>query len=146
LALNKIQRDKAWLNKDLTPTQEFAELIEDLIQEFLDMATNAQLISTRPNTTGITSVYTALAANNGGRGTTITQFMATEPAGAATYSVYIGSSATDSTKVISSRTAAADGDSPPSIINQLVKPGESIFVKASAGNTIVFYASGTERR
>jgi len=146
LALNKIQRDKAWLNKDLTPTQEFAELIEDLIQEFLDMATNAQLISTRPSTTSITSVYTALAANNGGRGTTITQFMATEPAGIATYSVFIGSSATDSTKVISSRAAAADGDSPPSIINQLVKPGESIFVQASAIDKIVFYASGTERR
>ena len=146
MALNKIQRDKAWLNKDLTPTQEFAELIEDLIQEFLDMATNAQLISVRPSTTGITSVYTSPASNNGGRGTTITQFMATEPAGTATYSVFIGSSATDSTKVISSRTAAADGDSPPSIINQLVKPGESIFVQASAIDKIVFYASGTERR
>ena len=146
MALNKIQRDKAWLNKNLTPTQEFAELIEDLIQEFLDMATNAQLISTRPSSTAITSVYTALAANNGGRGTTITQFMATDPAGTATYSVYIGSAATASNKVISSRTADIDGDSPPSIINQLVKPGESIFVEASAGNTIVFYASGTERR
>jgi len=140
LALNKIQRDKAWLNKDGTPTQEFAELIDDLLQEFADMATNAQLISVRP------SQYTALGSTQGGRGTTITQFMATEPAGSATYSVYIGTSATDSTKVISSRTADIDGDSPPSIINQLVKPGESIFLEASAGNTIVFYVSGTERR
>ncbi len=80
MALNKIQRGKAWLNKDLTPTQEFAELIEDLIQEFLDMATNAQLISVRPSNTSANSVYTALSSNNGGRGTTITQFMATEPA------------------------------------------------------------------
>ena len=146
MALNKILRSQAWVNKDGTPTQEFAEIIDDLIQEFADMATNAQLISARPSSTAITSVYTALAANNGGRGTTITQFMATEPAGTATYSVFIGSSATDSTKVISSRTAAADGDSPPSIINQLVKPGESIFVQASAIDKIVFYASGTESR
>ena len=146
MALNKIQRNKAWFNKDLTPTQEFAELIDDLIQEFADMATNAQLISVRPSYTSATGQYTALASNNGGRGTTITQFMATDPAGTATYSVYIGTSATASTKVISSRTAGIDGDSPPSIINQLVKPGDSIFLEASAGNTIVFYVSGTERR
>ena len=146
MALNKIQRDKAWLNKDGTPTQEFAELIDDLLQEFADMATNAQLISVRPSDTSATAQYTALNSNQGGRGTTITQFMATEPAGSATYSVYIGTSATDLTKVISSRTAAIDGDSPPSIINQLVKPGESIFLEASAGNKIVFYVSGTERR
>ncbi len=146
MALNKIQRDKAWLNKDGTPTQEFAELIDDLLQEFADMATNAQLISVRPSDTSATAQYTAPESTQGGRGTTITQFMATEPAGSATYSVYIGTSATDSTKVISSRTAAIDGDSPPSIINQLVKPGESIFLEASAGNKIVFYVSGTERR
>ncbi len=146
MALNKIQRDKAWLNKDGTPTQEFAELIDDLLQEFADMATNAQLISVRPSDTSATAQYTAPESTQGGRGTTITQFMATEPAGSATYSVYIGTSATDLTKVISSRTAAIDGDSPPSIINQLVKPGESIFLQASAGNKIVFYVSGTERR
>lgn len=140
-----MQRAKAWLNKDLTPTQEFAELIEDLIQEFLDMATNALLFSTRPSGTSPTSVYTAVSANQGGRGTTITQFMATEPAGTATYSVYIGTSATASNKIISSRTADIDGDTPTSIINQLIKPGDSVFVEASAGNTIVFYASGTER-
>ena len=146
MALNKMQRDKAWFNKNLTPTQEFAELIDDLIQEFADMATNAQLISVRPSDTSATVQYTAPDSTQGGRGTTITQFMATEPAGTATYSVYIGTSATDSTKVISSRTAAIDGDSPTSIINQLVKPGDSIFLQASAGNTIVFYVSGTERR
>ena len=146
MALDKIQRDKAWLNKDGTPTQEFAELIDDLLQEFADMATNAQLISVRPSDTSATAQYTAPESTQGGRGTTITQFMATEPAGSATYSVYIGTSATDSTKVISSRTAAIDGDSPPSIINQLVKPGESIFLEASSGNKIVFYVSGTERR
>jgi len=141
-----MQRDKAWLNKDLTPTQEFAELIEDLIQEFLDMATNAQLISVRPTTTSATAQYTAPTSAQGGRGSTITQFMATDPAGAATYSVYIGATATASTKIISSRTAAIDGDSPTSIINQLVKPGESIFLEASSANVIVFYVSGTERR
>ena len=146
MALNKILRSQAWVNKDGTPTQEFAELIDDLIQEFADMATNAQLISVSPSDTSATAQYTAPASKDGGRGTIITQFMATEPAGLATYSVYIGSSATDSTKVISSRTAAIDGDSPPSIINQLVKPGDSIFLEASAGNTIVFYVSGTERR
>ncbi len=146
MALNKIQRDKAWINKDGTPTQEFAELIDDLLQEFADMATNAQLISVRPSDTSATAQYTAPDSTQGGRGATITQFMATEPAGSATYSVYIGTSATDSTKVISSRTADIDGDSPPSIINQLVKPGESIFLEASAGNKIVFYVSGTERR
>jgi len=81
LALNKIQRDKAWLNKDGTPTQEFAELIDDLLQEFADMATNAQLISVRPSDTSATAQYTALGSTQGGRGTTITQFMATEPAG-----------------------------------------------------------------
>ena len=146
MALNKLQRAKAWIKKDGSPTQEFAELIDDLIQEFLDMATNAQLISVRPSDSSATAQYTALASNQGGRGSIITQFMATDPAGAATYSVYIGDSATGSTKVISSRTAGIDGDSPMSIINQLVKPGESIFLEASVGNTIVFYVSGTERR
>lgn len=146
MALNKIQRDKAWVDKEGRPTQEFAELIDELIQEFLDMATNAQLISVRPTTTAAIAQFTAVAANQGGRGAVITQFMATDPAGAATYSVYIGTVADATTKVISSRTAAIDGDSPPSIINQLVKPGDSIFLEPSAGDTIVFYASGTERR
>lgn len=141
-----LQRNEAWLNKDLTPTERFAAAIEEIIKEINEMTTNANLFLGTQSVITPVKVYTSPESSQGGKGTAITQFMATDPAGAATYSVYIGTSATASNKVISSRTAAIDGDSPISILNGLVMPGDSIFVEASAANTIVLNISGIERR
>lgn len=142
----KLQRGGKWVNEDGTPTARFAQAIEDLIQDNLEMTTNAQLALTRPSVLTAVQAYDSPLSSEGGRGTVITQFMATDPAGAATYSVYVGTTAVDATKIISSRTAAANGDSPDSIINALIKSGESLFLEASAINTIVFNISGIEKR
>jgi hypothetical protein len=146
MPLNFMQRGERWLKEDGTPTDRFAELIEELIREVGSMTTNAKLIATRPVDAAITKVYTSPTSQEGGRGTIITQFSATDPLGAEVYDVYIGSVADSTTKVIEGETAPANGIAPSSLINQLVMPGDSIFVQAGAGNTIVFYASGTERR
>lgn len=141
-----LQRNEAWLNKDLTPTERFAAAIEEIIKEINEMTTNAKLFLGTQSVITPVKEYTSPESSQGGKGAVITQFMATDPAGSATYSVYIGTSATAANKVISSRTAAIDGDSPISILNALVMPGDSIFVEASAANTIVFNISGIERR
>ena len=146
MTLNPLQRAQAWIKGDGTPEDSFAEIIEELIREVNDMTTNAQLINVRPAAAGPTAYYTAPLSKQGGKGTIITQFAATDPAATATYSVYIGLTAIDATKVLSSRTALADGDSPTSIINAFVKPGDSIFLEVSANDTIVFHVSGTEKR
>jgi len=142
----ELQRGEAWVNKDGTPTDRLAAVIEELIKESNEMTTNAKLALTRPSVTTPVNVYTSPLSNQGGSGTVITQFMATDPAGAATYSVYIGTSTTSSNKVIASRTAAINGDSPSSIIDALIMPGDSLFVEASAMDVIVFNISGIERR
>jgi len=141
--LNYLQRSERWLNSDGTPTNRFAEVIEELTKEILEMTTNAFLFRERPSGTSPVNVYTApTSKNTGGRGTVITQFVA---GGSSDYSVYIGTVADLDTLILTS-TATLDGDCPMCLINQIVKPGDSIWVEAAVGNNTVFYASGIERR
>lgn len=144
MALKPLRRDENWI-VDGKPTKAFADLVETLIREVNDMTTNAQLFRVRPADTNANSVYTAPASNQRGRGTTIKQFTASDPAAAATFNVYIGTTASAATKVVHGVTASAAGVSVSQLENALVRPGESIFVEASAANTIVFIASGNER-
>lgn len=146
MPINPLQRNELWIDKEGMPTDRLAETLEDIINELNDMTTNAQLFSIRPDSTSAVDQYKADEASQGGRGTIVTKFTATDPAGAATYNVFIGTSATDSTKVINGATATIDGVAPTTLIDQLIKPGDSIFLQPSALDTIVFYASGTERR
>ena len=146
MALKPISRSEQWIKSGGTPTDQFASIIEDLIREIEDMATNAQLFITRPATTAATAVYTAPTSAQGGRGTIIKQFSASDPAGAATFEVNIGTAATASTLVAKTITATAVGVSVSALFDALLKPGDSIYVKCSAGNTIVFCCSGNERR
>lgn len=146
MAINPLQRSDTWVDKEGKPTDRLAETLEDIIRELNDMTTNAQLFSIRPDSTSAVAQYTVDTSSQGSRGTIVTKFTAMDPAGLATYNVYIGTSATDSTKVINGETATTNGVAPITLIDQLIKPGDSIFLEPSAGNTIVFYASGTERR
>ena len=146
MALSTLKRNENWVDINGKPTDRFASVVEALIKEVDEMSVNKQLFITRPSTTSATPVYTAPSSAQGGRGTVIKQFVATDPASAATFNVYIGSAASATTKVVSSETAANDGTRVVSLYDALVSPGESVFVECSAGNVIVFFASGTERR
>ena len=59
MPLNFMQRGERWLKEDGTPTDRFAELIEELIREVGSMTTNAKLIAIRPVDAAITKVYTS---------------------------------------------------------------------------------------
>lgn len=146
MALNLIKRSDKWVDANGRPTNEFAQLFEELVREVEEMSINKQLFITRPSTTAATIVYTAPTSAQGGRGTVIKQFIATDPASAATFNVYIGTSAGATTKVVSVETADNAGTRVVALYDALVSPGESIYVECSAGNVIVFCASGTERR
>jgi len=141
--LSPLQRGEAWLKEDLTPTDRLAETLEEIIREINDMTTNAKLFNIRPSGTGAVAQYTSPTAAQGGRGTVITKFSAT---GTGTYNVYIGDVADVTTLVINAEAATTDGTAPNTLIDQLVMPGDSIFLEPSAVDAIVFYASGTERR
>lgn len=143
MALN---RAEAWVEKNGKPTARFAQAIEDLIKEMEEMTVNKQLFLTRPANTSVTSVYTAPTAAQGGRGTVIKQFSATDPASAATYSVYVGLTGVAATRIIDDETATNEGTRGLALIDLLVSPGESIFIEASAADTIVMSCSGIERR
>ena len=144
--LKPLQRNESWVDKDGKPTNRFAQVIESLIKEIEEMTTNIRLFSTRPSGTTATSVYTAPTSAQGGRGSVIKQFIATDPAGAATFDVYIGTSATVSNRICNNITATAVGVSVAALIDAIIIPGDSIFVECSAGNTIVFYCSGIEKK
>ena len=142
----ELSRSEAWVDKNGKPTNKFAQAIEDLIKEVEEMSVNKQLFLTRPADTAVTNVYTAQTAAQGGRGTVIKQFSASDPANSATYSVYVGAAGTASTRVIDDDVALKVGARGLALVDLLVSPGESIFIEASAGNTIVFSCSGVERR
>ncbi len=142
----QLQRAEPWLKPDFTPTERFAELIEYMRQEIEEMTTNAKLAQTRPTVNTAVSVYTAPSSSQGGRGTVITQFSATDPAGAATFDVYIGTAASATTIIVDGATAAVDGTCPSCLINAMISPGEQLFVRSSAADTVLFLVSGIERR
>ena len=142
----ELNRAEAWVDKNGKPTDIFAQAIDNLIKEMEEMTVNKQLFLTRPVDTAVTNVYTAPTSAQGGRGTVIKQFSATDPAGGATFSVYIGTAGTVSTRIINAEVALNEGTRATSLYDLLVSPGESIFIEASAGNTVVFSASGVERR
>ena len=142
----QLQRAEAWLKPDLTPTERFAELIEYMRQEIEEMTTNAKLAQIRPTVNTAVSVYTAPTSAQGGRGTVITQFSATDPAGAATFDVHIGTAASATTIVVDGATAALDGTTPAALINAMIAPGEQLFVTSSAADTVLFLVSGIVRR
>jgi hypothetical protein len=144
--LKPLQRNEAWVDSEGKPTNRFAQVVEDIIREIDEMATNIKLFRERPSATTPTNVYTAPASNKGGRGSVIKQFIATDPSGAATFNVYIGTTAGATTKVCTGITATAAGVSVAALIDALISPGDSVFVEVSAGNTIVFYCSGIERK
>lgn len=146
MAITPLQRGEKWIKEDGTPTDRFAEVIERVIQEIETMTANAKLFSIRPDSTDAVAVYTAPQSNQGSRGTSITKFSATDPNGSATYSVYIGTVADATTKIINAEVAPADGVAPNTLIDQLIMPGDSIWVEPSAADTIVFYGSGIDRR
>ena len=106
------------------------------------MTTNAKLFNIRPDTTDAVAQYISPTSSQGARGTIITKFSAT---GTGTYNVYIGTVADADTLVISGEAATTDGTAPNTLIDQLVMPGDSIFLEPSDADAIVFYASGTER-
>jgi len=139
--LNELQRNHKWINEDGTPTDAFAEVIEDLIQEFENMKTNTQLFNIRPAGTSPVAQYTAPEQTQGSRGTVVTKFSAR---GTGTYNVYVGAAASVSTLIMSSVALVADGTTPSTLIDQLVLAGESIWLEPSAGDAIVFLGSGTE--
>ena len=145
MRLSKIRRTIPWIKPDFTPTEEFAQSINEIIQVLEDMFTNKQLVSERPSMTAATAYYTAPASAQSGRGTTITQFSATDPAGAATYNVYIGKTADDTTKVVNTFVAPSDGVGPESVIGLLIPPEHSLWLEPSAADTIVFNVAGNER-
>lgn len=142
MALNPLQRSDRWIDEEGKPTDRLAEVIENIISELNDMTTNAQLFSTTLSATDKVSVYDADASKDGSRGTIITKFTAT---GTTAYSVFIGTAAAN-VEVMTSQTATADGVAPVTLIDQLIKPGDSIFIQPATTTAIVFYASGTERR
>lgn len=137
---NELHELEAWIRQDGTPTGEFADAILQLIKENNEMNTNQKLAQIRPADGSVHDVYTSPDSKNGGRGTVITQFMAT---GAGTYDVYIGGSASADNQVINGAAAAVDGACPPCLIDAMIRPGESLFL---AGSGIVFLVSGIERR
>lgn len=144
--VSSLNRSDAWVDANGKPTDRFAQAIEDLIKEVEEMSVNKQLFLTRPANTDVTNVYTSPTSAQGGRGTIIKQMSATDPAGAATFSVYVGAAGTDVTRIVNAELALNEGTRALSLYDLLVSPGESIFIAASAGNTVVFSASGVERR
>jgi len=142
---NELNRAEPWLNPDGTPTVEFAEAIENLIRESNEMTTNAKLAQTRISVLTAVKLYTAPASDESGNGTVITQFVANDPAGAATFDVHIGTVADATTLVVDNETALALGVSVPHLISAMIAPGESLFVTVSAINKIVFLVSGIEK-
>jgi len=143
---NELYEQEAWVNPDGKPTQEFSEAILMLLKENNEMVTNKKLALIRPTDTNANSVYTSPTSQNGGRGTVITQFIATDPAGAATFDIYIGLTAEASTLLVNNDVATPQGACPSCLINAMISPGESLWVSASALDTIVFSISGIERR
>lgn len=145
MRLSKLRRSIPWIKADFTPTEEFAQSINEIIQVLEDMFTNKQLYSGRPDMASAEIYYTAPASAQSGRGTTITQFSATDPAAGATYNVYIGKTADDTTLVVSAFNAPADGVGPESVIGLLIPPEHSLWLEPSAIDTIVFNVAGNER-
>jgi hypothetical protein len=141
--LKALQRGQPWVNEDGTPTDTFAELIEDAIQEINSMTANTQLFNVMPTDTSIVTAYTDPTSDKGGQGTVISKFSAS---GTGTYNVYLGLTFVSSNLIISGEAATNDGLAPSSLIDQLIPPGHSIFIQASAANAIVFLASGNDRR
>ena len=148
--ISKLPRNVPWFTDEGLPTTEFANLIDDLIDEENGMQSNARLYSakTATNSGNGTAVYTAPTTAQGSRGTVITGFQATDPAGVATFDAWIGATASASTLIVNDKKANADGDpadtATNALVGQLILPGESLFLEPSTA-VIVFYISGNER-
>lgn len=142
--LNLLQREEIWINSGGTPTDAFAEVIEDIVKELSEMTPNIQLFKIAPasSSPSVDGEYTSDTTVNKGRGTVITQFVAI---GTGTFDVYIGDAATVPNQIISGGAASAVGVSVEALVNQLINPGESVWVVPSVASAIVFMASGTQR-
>jgi hypothetical protein len=136
----------AWIKQDGTPTAEFSEVILELIRESDEMSTNKQLALIRPDGTSATAIYSAPTSKQGGKGTVITHFSAADPSNTDTFDVHIGTSATASNKIVSAEVALKEGETPPAILNAMINPGESLYVKATTADRIVFSVAGIEKR
>jgi hypothetical protein len=142
----QLHEDEAWTNADGTPTTQFAEAILELIRESDEMSTNKQLALIRPDGTSATAIYTSPTSKQGGKGTVITQFSAADPTNTDTFDVHIGTSATASNKIVSAEVALKEGETPPAILNAMINPGESLYVKVTTADRIVFSVAGIEKR
>jgi hypothetical protein len=142
--IKPLQRQEVWIEEDGSPTDKFAEVIEQLIKEINNMTTNVQLFRVNPSSTSPSAggEYTAKTMAKGGRGTVIRQFIATGTTG--TYDVYIGDAASAANKVISAGVPTVGGGTATALIDALIAPGETIWVVPSSASAIVFIASGTE--
>jgi hypothetical protein len=142
--IKPLQRQEVWIEEDGSPTDKFAEVIEQLIKEINNMTTNVQLFRVNPSSTSPSAggEYTAKTMTKGGRGTVIKQFIATGTTG--TYDVYIGDAASAANKVISAGVPTVGGGTATALIDTLIAPGETIWVVPSSASAIVFIASGTE--
>jgi hypothetical protein len=144
LPVKKLQRHERWIKEDGSPSQSFAEIIESIIKEINDMTSNVQLfkVNLSATTPSADGEYTAKAMSKSGRGTVIKQFIATGTVG--TYDVYIGDAASTANKVINGASPTAIGDTATALIDQVIAPGETIWVVNDNASAIVFMASGTE--
>ena len=144
MRLELLQRNSRWIKDDGSPSEAFAQLFDSIVNEINNMTANIQLFKVNPSATSPSSggEYTATAQSDGGRGVAITNFIATGTTG--TFDVYIGDAASAANKVIDAASPSATGGSVERLINQVVNPGEKVWVVPSSPSAIVFMCSGVE--
>jgi hypothetical protein len=114
------------------------------------MATNVVLINgVLPVSTSIQTLYTSPTENDGGSGTRIVAFTATNTDGSAqTYDLHIvplDGTADNTNKIGDTISLTANQTKIPlGVINQLIPPGGTIQIAVSVGSTINFRATGIE--
>lgn len=106
-------------------------------------STKVELIAPQDLEASDTSKYTSPA---GGKGSIIDEFtLCNYSGGAITVDIHIGTSVANATFAIKARSLASNAtDALPELVGRYIKPGDSIYWKASAATSVAGHASGRE--